>query len=103
VYDNEDDYNWTGQISKDYGTTDISFSPSVVSAIGVTWQPTQTLYLNLTGKYVSKQYLDNTSDNAKSIDAYFVSNFSAGYTFKPSAVGTSTFIFLSITCSTRNM
>ena len=88
VYDNEDDYNWTGQISKDYGTTDISFSPSVVSAIGVTWQPTQTLYLNLTGKYVSKQYLDNTSDNAKSIDAYFVSNFSAGYTFKPSAVGT---------------
>lgn len=88
VYDNEDDYNWTGQISKDYGTTDISFSPSVVSAIGVTWQPTQNLYLNLIGKYVSKQYLDNTSDDAKSIDAYFVSNFSAGYTFKPSAVGT---------------
>lgn len=88
VYDNEDDYNWTRQISKDYGTTNISFSPSVVSAIGATWQPTPDLYLNLTGKYVSKQYLDNTSDNEKSIDAYFVSNFSAGYTFKPSAVGT---------------
>lgn len=86
-YDNPDDYQWIGQVAKDYGTTNISFSPEVVSAIGATWQPTQNIFLNLVGKYVSKQYLDNTSDNAKSIDAYFVSNFTAGYTFRASPVG----------------
>lgn len=88
LYDNQSDYNWTGQTSKDFGTTDISFSPSVVSAVGLTWQPVQAFYLNLMGKYVSRQYLDNTSDKEKSLDGYFVSNFSAGYTFKPSVVGT---------------
>jgi iron complex outermembrane receptor protein len=87
-YDNQDNWNWEGQIYKEFGTTNISFSPNVVSAVGITWQPTSALYLNLMGKYVGKQYMDNTSDDAKSIDAYFVSNLSAGYTFKKSPVGT---------------
>ena len=87
-YDNQDNWNWEGQIYKEIGTTNISFSPNVVSAVGITWQPTSGLYLNLMGKYVGKQYMDNTSDDAKSIDAYFVSNLSAGYTFKKSPVGT---------------
>ena len=37
---------------------------------------------------MGKQYMDNTSNEAKSIDPYFVSNFSAGYTFKKSTIGT---------------
>ena len=87
-YDNQDDWNWVGQISKEYGTTDISFSPDVVSSMAITWQPTPAIYVNLMGKYVSKQYMDNTSDGAKSIDAYFVSNLSAGYVFRKSPIGT---------------
>lgn len=87
-YDNQDNWIWEGQISKEYGTTDISFSPKVVSAIGITWQPVTSLYLNLVGKYVGKQYMDNTSTEEKSIDAYFVSYLSAGYTFKKTTVGT---------------
>ena len=86
-YDNPDNYEWVGQISKDYGSTHISFSPDLVSAVGLTWQPVSAFYLNLLGKYVSKQYMDNTSDDAKSIDAYFVSNLSAGYTFTGSRLG----------------
>lgn len=31
--------------------------------------------------------MDNTSDDAKSIDGYFVSNLSAGYTFPKSRLG----------------
>jgi iron complex outermembrane receptor protein len=77
-----------GQISNEYGTTDISFSPDVVSSMAITWQPTPAIYVNLMGKYVSKQYMDNTSDGAKSIDAYFVSNLSAGYVFRKSPIGT---------------
>lgn len=86
-YDNQNDWGWVGQVSKEYGTTDISFSPNVISAAGITWQPTSALYVNLMGKYVGKQYMDNTSDVTKSIDSYFVSNLSAGYTFKKSAIG----------------
>ncbi len=87
-YDNQNDWGWVGQVSEEYGTTDISFSPNLVGAAGITWQPTSALYLNLVGKYVGKQYMDNTSNEAKSIDPYFVSNFSAGYTFKKNTIGT---------------
>ena len=86
-YDNQENYAWVGQISKDYGSTNISYSPDVISAVGLTWQPGKAFYLNLLGKYVSKQFLDNTSDEAKSIDAYFVSNLSAGYTFRKTRMG----------------
>jgi iron complex outermembrane receptor protein len=87
-YDNQDNWNWEGQISEEYGTTNLSFSPNVVSAATITWLPSSAFYLNLMGKYVSKQYLDNTSDDVKSIDPYFVNNLSAGYTFKKTSIGT---------------
>lgn len=86
-YDTPDNYEWVGQVSRDYGSTQISFSPDLVSTVGLTWQPASAFYLNLLGKYVSKQYMDNTSDDAKSIDGYFVSNLSAGYTFPKSRLG----------------
>lgn len=86
-YDTPDNYTWVGQISREYGTTNISFSPEVVSAMDLTWQPSTAFYLHLMGKYVSQQFLDNTSDEAKSIDAYFVSNISGSYTFQKSRLG----------------
>jgi len=86
-YDNQENYAWVGQISEEYGSTNISYSPDVISAVGLTWQPAKAFYLNMLGKYVSKQFMDNTSDDAKSIDAYFVSNLSAGYTFQKTPVG----------------
>jgi iron complex outermembrane receptor protein len=97
LYDNNDD--WTKlyiekkgkvirkQTSKELGTTHISFSPNVVGMTSLTWEPASAFYMNLLGKYVSKQFMDNTSDEAKSIDAYFVSNLSAGYTFSKNRLG----------------
>jgi len=35
----------------------------------------------MTGKYVGKQYYDNTSSDERSIPAYFVADLSAGYEF----------------------
>ncbi|MGI6572759.1 MAG: TonB-dependent receptor [Fermentimonas sp.] len=88
VHIDNDPANPYEQLSRYYGTTPISYSPNVVSAMGVTYQPTGSFYLNLVGKQVSKQYLDNTGDNAKSIEAYFVANLSAGCTFTKSSLGT---------------
>lgn len=86
-YDNQNNWNWEGQIYKEYGTTSISYSPDIISAVGVTWQPSSVFYINLLGKYVGKQYMDNTSDDEKSIEAYFVNNLSAGYTFNKTSFG----------------
>ncbi|HCB89214.1 MAG TPA: TonB-dependent receptor, partial [Porphyromonadaceae bacterium] len=97
LYDNSNDWNEVyiekngkqvrKQARKELGTTHISYSPNLVGMASLTYQPLQSLYFNLLGKYVSKQYLDNTSDDAKSIDGYFVSNLSAGYTFKKTPLG----------------
>lgn len=83
------DENWdiVDQKTEQFATTNISYSPNFVSAFSMTYTPTSAWRINLMGKYVSKQYLDNTSNNNRSLDAYFVSNLSAGYTFRPTKLG----------------
>ena len=88
LYDDLDNYNWKGQTSENLGTTQISFSPDVVGMASIGYTPTRSLNFNLMGKYVSKQYLDNTMNDEKSIPSYFTSNLSAGYTFDKTEIGT---------------
>jgi iron complex outermembrane receptor protein len=75
------------QDSENLGNTDISFSPNVIAMGSLTYTPKRNLSFNLMGKYVGKQYYDNTSNDDHSLDAYFVSNFMAGYTFSKSRFG----------------
>jgi len=44
--------------------------------------PVKNGELSLLSKYVSKQYLDNTSNNARSLNAFFVQDVRAIYTIK---------------------
>lgn len=67
-----------------YEDTDISFSPNVIAGGTVTFSPVKNLNLGLISKYVGKQYLDNTSSDSKSMDAYFVNNFNASFKLHPS-------------------
>lgn len=62
--------------------TDLSYSPNVIGAAIATFEPVKNLKLQLTGKYVGDQYLDNTSRECYKQDAYFLLNFKAGYTWK---------------------
>ena len=61
--------------------TDLSFSPNVVGAAIATFEPIKDLKLQLSGKYVGSQYLDNTSREVYKQEAYFLLNFKAGYTW----------------------
>lgn len=88
LYDNFDNYSWKGQQSEDLGTTQISFSPNVVGMASIGYTPTRSLSFNILGKYVGKQYLDNTMNDEKSLPSYFTSNLSAGYTFEKTQLGT---------------
>lgn len=77
-----DDYDNGGQKENQYKETDISFSPSVVGAATLTFIPLQKLNVDLLSKYVSKQYLDNTSNEARKLNGYYTQDVRARYSFE---------------------
>jgi iron complex outermembrane receptor protein len=66
--------------------TDISYSPNVVSSIVFTIKPVRNLEIAFINKYVSRQYLDNTSNVDRSIHAYNVVGARVNYTIKTSLI-----------------
>ncbi|MEE4196966.1 MAG: TonB-dependent receptor [Bacteroidales bacterium] len=73
--------NWdTGeQEETNLGQTDLSFSPEVIANTTVSYEITSQLKTELISKYVGKQYIDNTSNDERSIDPYFVNDFKVSY------------------------
>jgi iron complex outermembrane receptor protein len=76
-----DDYDNGGQYSKFYKEADIAFSPNVIGSLSLNIAPIKNTTINLTSKYVGKQYLDNTSNNNKKLKDYFTQDARAGYTW----------------------
>lgn len=79
MYDNMDEWNWLGQKKEEYENTDILMSPSLVGMAYLTFRPAKSVHLTLDGKYVGRQYYDNTSCAERSIPSYFVANLSASW------------------------
>ena len=74
--------NWSepyGQIQKSLGTTDLAFSPGVIAGSTFKLKPAKNLALTFNSKYVGKQYIDNTSSNARCLDAWFVNDLMVNY------------------------
>lgn len=88
-----DDYDNYTQQAIYHGTTDISFSPSVVQNLTVNLLPAQNVELTWLGKYVSKQYLDNTSTQSRQLKAYLVNDARAIYTLHDKLLKTIRVIF----------
>ncbi|MDP4724535.1 MAG: TonB-dependent receptor [Crocinitomicaceae bacterium] len=80
VYLDEAPYYTQAQI--EHGTTDLAFSPNFIHTLGLQYQPTAALSLALQSKYVSRQYLDNTSNVARSLDPFTFTNFICNYKVK---------------------
>lgn len=81
-----DDYDSGLQQAIEHNTTDIAFSPNIIASGLIGVQPLKGLDISLISKYVGKQYLDNTSDNNRSIDAYFTQNVRINYTIKTKVI-----------------
>ena len=87
VYD--DDYSFLRNFRQECGRTDMLMSPPVIGMVQLSFTPfrntarnsLKTTTLTINGKYVGKQYLDNTSSNDRSIPGYFVSNLSLTHEF----------------------
>lgn len=71
-------------VRNSFENTDIAFSPNVIGGATLSLLPTKGLELNLLNKYVSKQFLDNTSNDGRAIGAFFINDFRLNYTFEPS-------------------
>jgi len=74
-----DNYDTGMQDAIQRGTTDISFSPDIVAGFTLSYSPVKRLEMDITGKYVSRQFLDNTSQVSRSLDPYFVNDFRIRY------------------------
>ena len=77
------DWNELPQTANALGTTDIAFSPRTIANSLFDFR-LKNAFASFSSSYVSRQYLDNTSERMRSIDPYFVSNLRIGYNFYPS-------------------
>jgi iron complex outermembrane receptor protein len=80
--------NWdTGENDPfELGTTDIAFSPNIVGNSIIKYEPLKNLKLGLVSQYVGQQYIDNSSNPDRVLDAYFVNNLNISYTVFTKAV-----------------
>ena len=78
--DNWDDWS---QSSNTYSKTDIAFSPNLICSGIISYQPIKNTEISWVSKYISKQYLDNTSNNSRSINPYFTNDLRFSYQIKP--------------------
>ena len=82
VDDYDSVWNYTGQTATYLGTTDLSFSPGILGTSIMRYNPFKGMTCALQSYYVGKQYIDNTSNDARSLHPYFVNNLQLEYTFK---------------------
>ena len=68
------------------GKTDISFSPDLVVANAIVYQPIENLQMSLLSKYVGDQYMGNTENPESKLDSFFVNDFNITYTLKTNSI-----------------
>lgn len=73
---------WPVQLKENLGTTDISFSPNVVAGSIFTWNFKDKLKTSLVTNYVGKQYIDNSSNDDRSLHPYLINNIRLNYSVK---------------------
>jgi iron complex outermembrane receptor protein len=75
------DFNLINMQTTTYASPDISFSPNTVLFGELVYKPLAGLAVALQSKYVSKQYMDNTQNESRKLNAYWVNNARLGYDF----------------------
>jgi iron complex outermembrane receptor protein len=60
--------------SIEHHSTDIAFSPSMLGSAQLAWSPIKNMKAVWMSQRVGKQYLDNTSNESRKIDAYWVND-----------------------------
>ncbi len=77
-----DDWTNGGQIAFKHESTSLAFSPKIVSSAYLNMKLNSALSLDLIGKYVGDQYLDNTESEDRKLDAFNTLNMAAHLNFQ---------------------
>lgn len=81
-----DDYDSGEQVSNNYQTTDIAFSPNLTMASTFSFSPIESLKIHLISKYVGSQFLDNTSNESRKLDDFFVNDVRVNYALQTKVI-----------------
>jgi iron complex outermembrane receptor protein len=75
-------FDWIGQQQNVYKNTAIAFAPNLIVGNEFSYRVFRNFDIALNSKYVSKQYLDNTGNEARKLDAFFVNDIRLSQQFK---------------------
>ncbi|MDX2444714.1 MAG: TonB-dependent receptor [Bacteroidales bacterium] len=84
--DYTDDWDTWTQRAEYLGTTDLSFSPNIIAGSFISYELIKNFGISFISKYVSKQYIDNTSNNGRLLNAYFYNDLILNYSLKTKIV-----------------
>ena len=83
---NKQTYSQVDGILKDFGTTNISFSPEVVASNAFIYSPLKNFSLSFLTKYVGDQYMGITDTDTSKLKEYFVNDLNITYEWNPKSV-----------------
>ena len=81
AYDNASDWNPTPQHEVFLKKSNLTLSPELIASGGFTVKPEANTDITITGKYVGKQYMDNSSLEVAKVPSYFTMSLDAAKTF----------------------
>lgn len=82
LYDDMTNWTFLGHKSQNLGETDLSFSPGIIINSYLAYEVVKNLSIEWISKYVGDQYIENTSNPDRKLDAYFLNNTIVSYNFK---------------------
>ncbi|MEN9655372.1 MAG: hypothetical protein RL311_280 [Bacteroidota bacterium] len=71
---------------QNYGTKDISYSPSVIAGNSLIYKPSESLQIVWLQKYVGQQYMNNIESAASKLNDYFINDLNVSYEIKPKSI-----------------
>jgi len=63
--------------------TDIAFSPNIIAAAILDFRPIKNLEFSLLNKYVGNQFMDNTQNDNRKLNAFFTNDIRLNYSLRP--------------------
>ena len=75
-----DDYDQFTQVAIPHKNTNIALSPSLTTNRTFNWKPNDKLSFFWTSKYTSRQFLDNTQNKDRILNAFFINDINAHWT-----------------------
>ncbi len=78
-----DNWDTWSQVSENLGETDLSFSPAIILGSSIQLKPFKNIKVRIFSKYVSKQYVDNTSGESRILNSWFVNDLNFQYSLSP--------------------